>query len=316
MRFEGLDLNLLVALNALTKCRSVSAAARELHLTQSAMSNALERLREYFGDKLFIAVGRQMMPTPRALAIAAPAREVLIRIRATIATNFTFDASTSDRSFVVVAADYVFRMVVARALARASMEASGMRCDVLGPDGSSLEKFKRGDVDLLLMLHDSLLPDHPREALYEDELVCICWSGSPLRQSQFDEDRFCNADHIVIHRDERSLDIAEAALGRRNVLRRVRMRVPDFSSLPEAVIGTRCVAIFPKRQATYFARILPIRVLTLPFRAPPLRLSMQWHKTRTDDQATIWLRDHIRAQSSQLPLLAGGRRQQETDQNR
>jgi LysR family nod box-dependent transcriptional activator len=300
MRFEGLDLNLLVALDALIKCRSVSGAARELHLTQSAMSNALERLREYFGDKLFIAVGRRMMPTPRALAIAAPAREVLLRIRAEIATAPRFDVSTSNRAFVVVAADYVFRMVVARALGLASMEAGGIHFEVLGPNGSSLEKFKRGDVDLLLMLHDSLLPDHPREPLYEDELVCICWSGSPFRQAHFDEERFCNADHIVIHRDERSVDIAEAALGRRNVLRRVRMRVPDFSSLPEAIIGTQCLAIFPKRQAAYFARILPIRVLTLPFPTPPLRLSMQWHTTRTNDQATVWLRGRIRAQSSRL----------------
>jgi DNA-binding transcriptional LysR family regulator len=123
MRFERLDLNLLVALDSLIEEKSVTAAADAQHLTQSAMSAALNRLREYFQDSLLVPAGRKMILTPKAEELAGPVREVLMLIRSTVATPLHFDPQTSDRRFYVVSSDYVYAVLLAEALKCASREA-------------------------------------------------------------------------------------------------------------------------------------------------------------------------------------------------
>src|SRR5881398_3581498 len=106
MRFNRLDLNLLVALDHLLHLRSVSGAAARMNMTQSAMSNALSRLRDYFGDELLVKVGRRLEPTVRAQALAAPVREVLTRVDWTIAAERDFNPAQSDRAFNLLVSDY------------------------------------------------------------------------------------------------------------------------------------------------------------------------------------------------------------------
>lgn len=97
MRFKNLDLNLLVALDLLLKERNISRAAEKLHITQSAMSNALARLRDYFGDELLVQVGRRMELTPRAELLREPVRDILVRIESSVTATPRFDPAESDR---------------------------------------------------------------------------------------------------------------------------------------------------------------------------------------------------------------------------
>ena len=106
MRFNRLDLNLLVALDALLTERSITKASERLNLSQSATSNALARLREYFDDELLVQVGRRMEPTPRAEGLRDAVRDVLVRVDATIAIQPEFDPSKSDRIFRIFVSDY------------------------------------------------------------------------------------------------------------------------------------------------------------------------------------------------------------------
>src|SRR5687767_5141559 len=106
MRFERLDLNLLVALDVLIEERSVSVAANRLFLSQPALSGALNRLREYFNDELLVQSGRQMILTPKAEELRAPVREALMFIRSRITTPSDFDPATAQRKFILVASDY------------------------------------------------------------------------------------------------------------------------------------------------------------------------------------------------------------------
>src|SRR4051812_4555036 len=103
MRFERLDLNLLVAFDALIEDRSVSMAAKRLFLSQPALSGALNRLRDFFGDELLVPSGRQMIPTPKAEELRGPVREALMLIRSRITTPSTFDPATADRLFSLAA---------------------------------------------------------------------------------------------------------------------------------------------------------------------------------------------------------------------
>jgi LysR family nod box-dependent transcriptional activator len=107
MRFRHLDLNLIIYLDALLTERSVSRAADRVHISQSAMSDALARLRDYFQDKMFVQVGRSMVPTPLANSIAQPVRDILLQIESVASSNVQFDPRTSQRKIGILASDYV-----------------------------------------------------------------------------------------------------------------------------------------------------------------------------------------------------------------
>src|SRR5262245_4933192 len=107
MRFNRLDLNLLVALDALLAEQNITRAAERLHLSQSAVSGALARLREHFQDELLVQVGRRMTRTPLAESLAQPVREILAQVQATVERRPGFDPSTSDRQFSIMVSDYV-----------------------------------------------------------------------------------------------------------------------------------------------------------------------------------------------------------------
>lgn len=112
MRFKRLDLNLLVAFDHMIELRSVSAAVEKIFMSQSAMSNALARLRTYFDDPLLVQVGRRMEVTPRAEAMRAPIREILVRVEATIDSQPEFRPDSSTREFKVLLSDYTLRVVM------------------------------------------------------------------------------------------------------------------------------------------------------------------------------------------------------------
>ena len=127
MRFNKLDLNQLVVLDALLSERSVTRAAQRLFLSQSATSSAMARLREYFDDELLVQVGKAMVLTPRAEGLRRPVREVLRQIQAITNDSPEFDPATSDRKIVVETSDYVISVFLGEVLRRASVEAPHMK---------------------------------------------------------------------------------------------------------------------------------------------------------------------------------------------
>ena len=151
MRYQKLDLNLLAALDLLLTDRSVSVAATEMRMTQSAMSNALSRLRDYFGDDLLVKVGRRLEPTPRAEALREPVREVLRRVDWTIAAQPTFNPARSDRVFNLLVSDYTLATLVPEILKLCRDAHSRVRFNfrqqVVGPE----RLLDRGDLDLLII---------------------------------------------------------------------------------------------------------------------------------------------------------------------
>ena len=134
MRFDRLDLNLLVAFDVLGHEQNVSAAARTLNLSQSAVSGALNRLRDYFGDELLVPSGRRMILTPKAQQLVEPVRQALLMIRSNITTPANFDPASTERRFVIVASDYAYNVFLAEALKVAGREAPGASFDVIPPD--------------------------------------------------------------------------------------------------------------------------------------------------------------------------------------
>jgi len=152
VRFGHLDLNLLIALDALLEERNVSAAAERLFLSQSATSSALGRLREYFKDDLLVLKGRQMVATPRGEELVEPVKAVLEQIRSTIAVPPEFDPATSDRSIAIMTTDYITHVLLADVLKEFETTAPNMRFELLAMSDFMIEVFERGLTDILIIL--------------------------------------------------------------------------------------------------------------------------------------------------------------------
>ena len=181
MRFNKLDLNLLVALDHLLNLRSVSEAAAQMNMTQSAMSNALLRLREYFGDDLLVKIGRRMELTPRAESLKDAVRDVLVRVEWTIATTADFNPAQSDRQFNVLVSDYTLATLIPKVLALCRKAESTVRFNFLHQVAGPERLLERGDVDLLIIPKEFCSRRHPFEVILEEEFCAIVWSERQTR---------------------------------------------------------------------------------------------------------------------------------------
>ncbi len=302
MRFDRLDLNLLVAFDVLCHEQNVSAAARSLNLSQSAVSGALNRLRDYFGDELLAQSGRRMILTPKAQQLVEPVRQALLMIRSNITTPAKFDPASAERRFVIVASDYAYNVFLADALKVAGREAPGASFDVIPPDMSALERLESGEVDLFLTIESYLARGHPQELLCIDEHAVVAWDQNPHCQNGLDTAVFERLGHVItFFGPERFPAFSETLFEEMGIARKIEMRVSTFAAIPQSVIGTERIATMHRRHAEYFARIMPIRIFAMPYKLPQVRECIQWHRIRQADEGLRWLLSHIKTASQVLP---------------
>jgi DNA-binding transcriptional LysR family regulator len=300
MRFDRLDLNLLVALDALIEDRSVSQAAKRLYLTQPAVTGALNRLREFFRDDILVPSGRQMLLTPKAEELRSPVREALMFIRSRITTPSSFDPSTAERHFSIAASDNAFAVFVSKVIAAAEKMAPRVTFEILSTGVLTQERFNRGEVDLTVSLAVFLSDVHPTEALYEDEHAVISWSEGAHRNG-ITEDAFFSSGHaVVVFGADRHPAFAETYFSKQGIERKIHVRVPLFSVLPAAVIGTNRLATMYRRHAEVLASHFPIAIHEPPVPMPKVQQVMQWHSYRSTDQGLNWLLDLVRAEAEAL----------------
>ena len=290
MRFQRLDLNLLVALDALLDERSVSAAAERICLSQSATSSALGRLREYFGDDLLVQKGRSMVLTSRGEELVEPVRAVLHQIRTTIAEAPKFDPAETDRTVTIMASDYTIEVLLSQALQRIAVLAPGLRF-MIKPMAENLpQSLDRGEIDLLVTIDFAITSDHPSEPLFEDNYVVAGWAENPRIANGIDRDTYFELGHVMTGlAGSRKTAFEEWFLRSQSLKRRVEVTAPSFLSVPFLLIGTERIATVHNRLAQRLAMQLPLKILPTPFDIPPIRQSVQWHRANTNDPCLSWL---------------------------
>lgn len=294
MRFHRLDLNLLVALDALLTERSVSLAAERLCLSQSATSSALARLRDYFGDEVMVVRGRQMVLTARAEELIEPVRAVLDQIQKTIAVTPVFDPVTSDRQIRMMASDYVTDVLLCDVLRGLETSAPNMRVDILPMQDAPHEMIERQQVDLLVTLDYAMSPDHPSQILFEDDHVVIGWDQNPAMHEEITRQRYFELGHVVARFGKSRVPAFEGAFMRRmKQTRRVEVVAPSFLSLGGLVIGTNRIATVHRRMAVKMASYTPLILRELPFMVPPIREAVQWHIANSNDAPLRWFVEQI-----------------------
>lgn len=291
MRFEKLDLNLLVALDALIEDRNVSAASKRLHLSQPALSGALNRLRDFFGDELLAQNGRTMVLTPKAEELRGPVREALMFIRARITTPAAFEPATAERKFRIHVSDYAYDVLIADVTRKAMTLAPGVSFELFTPDRRMMERLERGEVDMIMTI-DSYLPDtHPKQALYTDEHSVISWSEGRYAHALSAEEYLAAGHVIAAFGPDRLPAFTEAHLDHQGISRRVDISVQSFTSIPRSIVGTDRLATMYRRHAEYFAQFMPITIQRPPLSFPDIVELAQWHTSRAGDGAIRWLLD-------------------------
>lgn len=291
MRFNKLDLNLLVALDALLTERSITRAAERVHLSQSAMSNSLGRLRDYFDDELLVQVGRKLELTPRAEVLREAVRDVLVRIDTSISAQPLFDCTTSDREFRLCISDYTMEVLMPKALALAARQRSTARFRLQPQVSSPSRALERGEADLLVIPKAYCAADHPMETVFTDEFVCVVWSGSSHAREGMSFERYAGAGHVVMQPVGTDQPAFESWFVQRYGLsRRIDVTTYSFAALPFLVFGTELVATVHSMLARNAKPALPITLLPLPLPMPAFEQAMQWHKYRSLDPGLLWLR--------------------------
>ncbi len=294
MRFNHLDLNLLVALDVLLEEQNITRAAERLHMTQSATSGVLGRLRLYFEDELLAQVGRKMQPTPYARELAAPVRQVLLTIQSSITAKPVFDPATSKRHFRLITSDYLISVLFARVIQKISLEAPHITFELLGPGDTSTEMLMRGEADMMIVPEHYLIEGHPSQLLFEEEHVCVVWDGNTLVGDSISLDQYIEMGHVsVIFGRNRQLSVEEWLMSQYGFTRRMEVVTHDFNTLPQLIVGTQRVATMLQRMARLYANYLPLRIVQPPVKIPVMREFMLWHRTMEGDPMHRWLRAKI-----------------------
>nr|WP_236590021.1 LysR family transcriptional regulator [Ramlibacter aurantiacus] len=301
-------MNLLVALDALLATRSVSRAAERLFLSQPATSLALGRLRSYFEDELLVPVGKAMVPTPLAEQLVTPVRDVLLQVQTISRARPTFDAASSTRRFTIESSDYVITVLFSEVVRRAATVAPLMQFDVRSLSPQSPQNLNNGECELLVAPDFATVPDHPCEALFEDNFSCLVSSDHFGARARLSKDDYFKAGHVGVEWGggrRITFDARMLAASRRQ--RRQDVIAPNFTLVPELLVGTPRIATLPTRLARLMAERFALRVLPCPVDIPAFKETLQWHKYQERDPAILWLRSLIREVAASLPRTSGRR---------
>ncbi|MEX2697585.1 transcriptional regulator NodD1 [Rhizobium mongolense] len=301
MRFKGLDLNLLVALDALMTERKLTAAARSIKLSQPAMSAAIARLRTYFHDELFIMQGRELIPTPRAEALAPAIRDALLHIQLSVIAWDPINPAESDRRFRIILSDFMMVVFIEKVVQRVAREAPGVTFEFLPLDDDPDELLRCGDVDFLILPDLFMSNAHPKAKLFDETLVCVGCPTNKQLPRQLSLERFMSIGHVAASFG-RSLkpSVVQWLLLQHGFKTRIEVVVPGFNLIPPLLSGTDRIATLPLRLVKHFEQTVPLRIVEHPL--PPLSFTeaVQWPAVHNTDPGNIWMREILLQEASRM----------------
>jgi len=287
-----IDLNLLLALNALLSEGSVSKAAERLGLSESAMSRTLARLRETTGDPLLVRAGRAMVPTPRALALRERVKALVEEVSGVLQpAGPDVDLTKLQRMFTVRANDGFTEVFAHLLAARTAREAPGVRLRFAPKPDKDVRPLREGLIDLDVGVLGETGPEVRVQALYRDHFIAVVRHGHPLLAGgAITAERYAACDHVVTSRRGRVTGPVDDALAAAGFTRKVAVIVPSFGTALSTAAATDMVALIP---ASYFEQLRAgntLRSFELPVTTEHITISQMWHPRLDRDPAHRWLR--------------------------
>ena len=305
MRLKGLDLNLLIAFDALLETRSVSRAAQRMNLSQPAMSAALGRLRSYFGDELLTVSGKRMYPTPFAESLLPHVRETLRSVDELLAASVSFDPAHSQRTFRIASSDYIAAAFLAPLFRELAASAPGVRFEIILPSEDSFGQLEEGKLDLVIAPERFAVPGHPTELLLEEEHVVVGWAKNPIFAVPMTEEGFFSSGHVTVAIGPRSSpSFADQQLQLMGKTRRIDVIVGSFTAIPWLLEETNRLALIHRRLAEAMLGHFDMAMAAIPFDFPIMREIVQFHSSRAQEAGVAWLTTQLhRSMNDQLSGL-------------
>lgn len=301
---RDLDLNLLAVFEAIYAERGLTRAGQRLHLTQSAVSHALSRLRAHFCDKLFVRRGNRMEPTPMAQRLADNLLPGLKLVQNALNDRGEFSPASSHRTFVLAMTDYTSVVLLPPLLAHLNRHAPGIRLRIMQTNFEERTQLMReGAIDLVLGCEHPYGHDISSSVLFSDREVCVVRKGHPLTQQEMTLERFLEAESIALSLSQTGEGFVEEYLVQKGLRRNVMLTVQQELTIPVLVSTTDFVGTMAERIAREFVRRLPIRLLPVPLPRPEFDILQHWHASRKDDPAHAWLRGIMSDVASSLPQV-------------
>src|SRR5215471_2839302 len=302
MNLAGVDLNLLVALDALLAERSVTRAANRVGLSQPGMSNTLARLRKLFGDPLLVREGMALVPTPRGEALREPVREALGLIQQALAGRPGFDPARDRATFTVSCSDYSLLMLIGPLVRRLAAAAPGLTIQVLPRAPDAVRLLRDGEADLVIEPVE-IMPDAalPKMRLFADRWLCCVWEGTAEVGDRMTIETYLRLGHLVYSAVRgHPVSLVDTYLARAKVPRRIEFTVESFLLAPFLLQGTDLVTLVPERAASHLRRTAAVRFLEPLLPLPSITEMLWWNPCHTVDPAHAWLRARIAEIATEL----------------
>ena len=304
MNVKRIDLNLMVYLNTLLKERSVSRAADKLGITQPARSNALRRLRDLLGDPILVRTSAGMAPTERANAMQPLVVEALSRAELALQPVESFDASTSVRTFRIMASDYIETTLLAPLVGRLNEIAPGVSLDILTPSDGSFSDLERGDIDMAINRFDHLPDSFHQKSVWRDNFSCLLGSEHPAK-NQLTMESYLESHHIWVSKTgigvstgmspkhSQKLGWVDEALADMGHKRQISIFTRHYQVSNYLVQSKKLIATLPTRVAMLWRNTEGIEITKPPFPIVPIEIKMAWSPVLHHNTAHKWLRDEI-----------------------
>ncbi|HEU4589569.1 MAG TPA: LysR family transcriptional regulator [Steroidobacteraceae bacterium] len=293
---RGFDLNLLPVLVAIHEHGSVTAAAQYLGISQPAVSSALLKLRQQYGDPLFHRAGHGMKATARMRALIQPLREALASMDGTFTAEPAFNARTTQRTFTFAMSDLgemVFMPKILKRIRRLAPRASVRSVAATVPQIA--RGLETGEIDLAV----GYFPDLREKSFLEKHLffhhfVCLLRADHPITAATLTMPQFLALEHAVVYGAGRTYEIFERYLRAKKIHRRVVLETPHFLSIPAIISRSDLVVTVPHAVGMFVKDVhMNIRIAQPPVRVPRIDLKLHWHRNFQRDPKNKWLRELV-----------------------
>jgi DNA-binding transcriptional LysR family regulator len=292
MRLSQIDLNLFTVFDAIYREGGITPASKRLHLSQSAVSHALARLRELLNDPLFERHGNEMTPTPRARALAGTVGNVLTGLEEMLQRAEQFDPATSERIFTIAMRDSHEATFLPAMLDIFGTEAPRVRIASVRLDRRELANdLMSGNLDVAVDMELPVSADIRRQRIDSEPLVVLARKDHPVVRASIDLDTYVAQEHVLVTGRRRGMGYEDAVLQRVNLQRLIRVRCQQYMAAAEVVSRSDLLVTMPRHYAERANRHCGNQVLPFPVEAPMLEVFLYWHANVDLEPAHRWFRE-------------------------
>jgi len=294
LKFSDIDLNLFLLFEAIYRERNMTRAGQALGISQSAVSNALNKLRDQFNDPLFVRTRRGMMPTPFADNMIAHVRTGLEHLEISLQENHEFDPATHNRIFNISMSDLSELVLLPKLMEIVSQEAPHVVVECYPVERRDIGRsLSSGSIDIAIDVPIRTDATIKNELLYNDRHVCLMRKGHPQRKRKLTMDSFKRMRHLHLSSRRHGAGIIDFALDEINSQRNVALRARHFLIGPFVVANSDLVAELPLRYAQLVASYFPLTYVDLPFDRTEIATHIYWHEKLGETSAVKWLRSLV-----------------------